>query len=126
MSSSPLNFLRVKGVALPVQDLARASAFYRDTLSLPPIDDDSGEVRYSLGQTILMLKPDFYAAPTDMPNPRITVEVSHAPSTEEALRARDVVVSDPVQRYGASHIGSFLDSEGNKLWFCSPDPQAAD
>lgn len=119
MSPSPLHFLKLKGVALSVKDLARASAFYGDTLALAPIQDSSGEVRFALGQSILMLKPEFYAPPTDQPNPRITVEVEDAPSTEAALLARGVVLSDPVQQYGTSFIGSFLDSEGNKLWFCS-------
>ena len=123
--STPLNFLRVKGIALPVQDADRANAFYRDTLALPRIDDDSGEVRYSLGGTILMLKADFYAPPSDKPNPRITVEVDHAPGVEAELRSRGVTVSDPVQLYGTSYVGSFLDSEGNKLWFCSYDEDAA-
>ena len=40
--------------------------------------------------------------------------------TEEALRARNVTISDPVQAYDEFYVGSFLDSEGNKLWFCSP------
>ena len=120
MKTTPLDFLRVKGVALPVQNLERANTFYRDILALPLSDDDSGEIRYLLGQTILMLKADWYAAPSDQPNPRVTVEVRHAPSTEKELRARGVVIGDPVQQYGSSYIGSFLDSEGNKLWFCSP------
>ena len=29
-------------------------------------------------------------------------------------------ISDPVQAYDEFYVGSFLDSEGNKLWFCSP------
>jgi hypothetical protein len=35
------------------------------------------------------------------------------------LRARGVVIADPVQVYDEFYVGSFLDSEGNKLWFCS-------
>jgi predicted enzyme related to lactoylglutathione lyase len=125
MQTSPLDFLNVKGVALPVHDIERANKFYRDILSLPKTDDDNAERRYLLGQTILMLKSDWYAAPTDMPNPRITLEVRHAPNTEKELRARGVVISDPVERYDDSYIGSFLDSEGNKLWFCSSISQGS-
>jgi len=34
-----------------------------------------------------------------------------------------VIIADPVQAYDDGfHVGSFLDSEGNKLWFCSPLP----
>jgi hypothetical protein len=33
---------------------------------------------------------------------------------------RAVTISDPVQLYeGKYWVGGFLDSEGNKLWFCS-------
>ena len=35
-----------------------------------------------------------------------------------------VVVSDPVQVYDDFYVGSFLDSEGNKLWICSPVAQS--
>ena len=48
------------------------------------------------------------------------IATDHAPATEAALRVRDVRISDPVQAYDEFYVGSFLDSEGNKLWFCSP------
>jgi catechol 2,3-dioxygenase-like lactoylglutathione lyase family enzyme len=120
MQTSPLGFLNIKVVALPVLDIDRANKFYRDTLSLTTAQEGK-ESGYDMGQAILMLKTDWYARPSDLPNPRITIEVRHAPNTENALRARGVVISDPVQTYDGDHyVGSFLDSEGNKLWFCSP------
>ena len=119
MRTSPLGFLNVKAIALPVLDIDRANKFYRDTLSLMPAREGN-ETGYYLGQTVLMPKTDWYAAPTDKPNPRITLEVRHAPHTEKALRGRGVVISDPVQIYDEFYVGGFLDSEGNKLWFCSP------
>ena len=61
-----------------------------------------------------MLKANWDVPPTEAPNPRVTIE------TEKGLRARGVVISDPVQVYDEVHyVGSFLNSEGNKLWFCS-------
>lgn len=120
MQTSPLGFLNIKVVTLSALDIDRANKFYRDTLALAPVDEGGKESGYFLGQTILMLKADWYAPPTDMPNPRITIDVRHAQNTEKALRARGVVTSDPVQPYDDFYVGSFLDSEGNKLWFCSP------
>ncbi len=35
------------------------------------------------------------------------------------MRERSVEIPDPVSDYGGRLIGSFLDSEGNKIWFCS-------
>ena len=115
----PLGIQRVKVVAVSVIELERANRFYRDTLGLEPAFEGAEQVGWQLGQVILMLKPD-WAAPTSDPNPRITVAVDHAPTTQESLRARGIVIADEVQPYGAFYVGSFLDSEGNKLWFCSP------
>lgn len=123
MQASPLGFLRVKVIALSVLDIDRAHRFYRDTLALAPAYEGEEEVGYYLGQTILMLKSNWYAPPSDMLNPRITIATTHAPDTEKELRARGVAIPDPVQAYDDFYVGSFLDSEGNKFWFCSPVPQ---
>lgn len=120
MTTSPLGFQRVKVIALSVSDEARAGRFYAETLGLPPAFEGDEQVGYLLGSVILMLKPDWYAPPTASPNPRVTIATDHAPDTEAALCARGVTISDPVQLYDDFHVGSFLDSEGNKLWFCSP------
>ena len=119
MSISPLGFLAVKVVALSVHDLDRANRFYGETLALPPTVEAGERVGYFLGETILMLKADWYAPPTESPNPRITIETNHAPATEVELRERGVSMADPVQPCDDFYVGSFLDSEGNKLWFCS-------
>lgn len=111
MIASPLGFIRVKVIALSVVDLDRANSFYRDTLALPPAFEGAEQVGWLLGETILMLKAGWYAPPTDVPNPRITIAT---------LRALGVTISDPVQTFDEFDVGSFLDSEGNKLWFCSP------
>ena len=115
----PLGLQRVKVIALAGTDLNRANQFYSQQLGLPPAFEGEEQVGWWLDSVILMLKPD-WAAPTNAPNPRITVAVDHAPTTQESLRARGIVIADEVQPYGAFYVGSFLDSEGNKLWFCSP------
>ena len=120
MIASPLGFIRVKVIALSVVDLDRANAFYRDTLALPPAFEGAEQVGWLLGETILMLKAGWYAPPTDVPNPRITIATERARDTESRLRALGVTISDPVQTFDEFDVGSFLDSEGNKLWFCSP------
>lgn len=115
----PLGIQRVKVVALAVREIDRANRFYKETLGLEPAFEGEEQVGWWLGQVILMLKPD-WAAPTELPNPRVTLATDHAPATQEALRARGVVIANEVQVYGDFYVGSFLDSEGNKLWFCSP------
>jgi hypothetical protein len=74
---------------------------------------------------IVMLKPvssGGYAQPSAQLNPRLTIATDYAPQTERELLARGVTVSDPVQAYAQEgfFVGGFLDSEGIKIWFCSP------
>jgi len=120
MSNNPFGFQRVKVIALSVHDIDRARGFYRDTLALSPAFEGDEHVGYYLGETIFMLKAEWYAPPTELPNPRVTIATDHAPHTESELRSKGVIISDPVQPYDDFYVGSFLDSEGNKLWFCSP------
>lgn len=125
MTTTELHFHGIKSVALPVVDIVRARRFYGETLALPPAFEGGQEVGFLLGHVVLMLKRDWYAAPTDLPSPRVTLGVEDAPATEASLRALGVTISDPVQVYAEYHVGGFLDSEGNKLWFCSPIGGAA-
>lgn len=111
----PLGFQRVKVVALAVNDFARASRFYSETLGLPPAYEGEEQAGYLLGRTIFMLKSPWYAPPTEQPNPRITIAVEDARQTQRALEARGVGVADAVALFDDFYVGSFLDSEGNKL-----------
>jgi catechol 2,3-dioxygenase-like lactoylglutathione lyase family enzyme len=120
MSSSSLGFKRVRVIAVSVRDPKRANKFYGETLGLEPAYENKQQIGYSIGETILMLKSDWELAPTETPNPRITIETENARETEDYLRSRGVTVSDPVVVCDEVHlVGSLLDSEGNKLWFCS-------
>jgi hypothetical protein len=76
---------------------------------------------FMIGNVILLLKPqeEWYGKPTKELNARITLEVKDAYAMEKALLERGVTISDPVTVYGDNPVGGFLDSEGNKLWFCS-------
>ena len=115
----PLGLQRVKVIALAVVDLNRANQFYSQQLGLPPAFEGKEPVGWWLDSVILMLKPG-WAEPTPTPNPRVTLATDDALATQQALLARSVAIGDAVQVYGDFHVGSFLDSEGNKLWFCSP------
>lgn len=123
MTGPSMHFRHIEAIALSVTNLERAIHFYSDTLSLPPALEDGRQVGSRLGDTVLLFKTNWYAQPSDAPNPRVTIETDDARDTEAALRVRGVTIADPVESYGESLVGSFLDSEGNKLWFCSgPKP----
>ncbi len=119
--SSALEFLQVKAVALAVSNADRAKRFYRETLGLPPDTVRRMDMAFMIGNVVLLLKPqeEWYGKPTEELNARITLEVKDAYATEKALLQRGVTISDSVTVYGDNPIGAFLDSEGNKLWFCS-------
>lgn len=120
MNAPQLGLKRVKVVALAVRDPARAHRFYGESLGLAPAFEGGRQVGFELGGTVLMLKDDWYGEPTAAPNPRITLECDDARATEATLRRLEVTISDPVALYdGEFLVGAFLDSEGNKLWFCS-------
>lgn len=119
MTQPALNLQNIKAVALAVTDFERAIKFYTETLSLRPAFEDGKRVGNHLGHTVLLFKADSNARPSAELNPRITIETADAFATQASLRERGVVIADPVQRYGEAMVGSFLDSEGNKLWFCS-------
>jgi len=112
-------FRGVKVVALPVVDAARAERFYGEVLGLPVAVEAGEPCGYLVGETILMLKPDWYAPPSAEPSPRITLIVDDARVTERRLKEQGVVIADPPESDGNGYFASFLDSEGNKLWFCS-------
>lgn len=120
-----LGFRRLKVVALAVNDPARAARFYRDTLGLEPAFEGERQVGFMFAGVIVMLKPTaagWYAQPSAELNPRITFASDDALRTEQELLARKVTISNPVQAYPDEgfHVGAFLDSEGNRIWFCSP------
>ena len=92
----PLGLQRVKVIALAVADPNRANQFYGQQLGLPPAFEGEEQVGWWLGSVILMLKPD-WAAPTENPNPRVTLATDHAPATQDALRARGIAIADEVR-----------------------------
>ena len=116
-----LDIKGIKGVAIPVVDEERAKHFYGEVLNLAVADGEKEPGGYRIGNAFLMLKPEWHAAPSADPIPRITIEISGAKAAEQALLARGVEMPDPVTKEGHAYFGSFLDSEGNKLWFCSFD-----
>ena len=125
-----LGIQRLKVIALAVEDLSRAKRFYGETMGLAPAFEGERQVGYMLGNVIVMLKvvaEGWYAHPSEQLNPRITFATNHAPDTERELLARGISMANPVQPYPAEgfYVGSFLDSEGNKIWFCSPIENAA-
>ena len=120
MTAQSQPFLNVKVIALSVVNADRANQFYGKTVGLSPAYENDQQIGFQIGETILMLKSDSDQSPTLNPNPRVTLQVADARRTEADLKKSGVTISDPVEVYDGNHlVGSFTDSEGNKIWFCS-------
>lgn len=120
-TKNDIDFLQVRAISLAVADATRAARFHSETLGLKP--EVNMDMAFKVGEVILLLKPEeeWYGKPTDELNARVTLRVRDSYAAEKVFKERGVVISDPVTVYGDNPIGAFLDSEGNKLWFCS-DP----
>src|SRR5258708_27240401 len=113
-------FMNGKVIAVSVVNAERANQFYGKTVGLSPAYENDQQISYQIGETILMLKLDLDQPQTLNPNPRVTLQVADARRTEADLKKSGVPISDPVELYDGNHlVGSFTDSEGNKIWFCS-------
>lgn len=120
MASLSHGLIDVKVITVAVTDLARAQKFYGETLALPVAYMDDKPAGFLIGQTRIAFKENWYGKPTAEPNPRITLECEFAPDTEMFLRDKGITIADPVDDAIEGYlVGSFLDSEGNKFWFCS-------
>jgi len=110
---------RVDFVALPVRDLARADAFYGETLGLKRSSSSSERwVEYETGNLTLALLspeamgPDFEPQPNTGP---IALRVPNVEAAREKLREAGVEFQGQVIDSGVCHIAGFTDPDGNSL-----------
>jgi predicted enzyme related to lactoylglutathione lyase len=110
---------RVDFVAVPVRDLARADAFYGQTLGLER-SRNSGErwVEYETGNLTLALLSPAAMGPDFEPQPNSGPIALRVPDVEEArakLQAAGVEFEGEVIDSGVCHIAGFSDPDGNSL-----------
>lgn len=118
---------RIGQIALTARDLARATAFYRDTLGLAHLFDAGNMAFLDCGGTRLMLStpeaPEF-----DHPSSIVYFEVADIQASSAALRARGVAferepfVVAPLAKSDL-WMAFFRDSEGNLLALQSEVPR---
>jgi len=110
---------KIAQIALTTQDLARAVAFYRDTLGLKLLFEVPGMAFFDAGGTRLMLGENRLSAPLQN-NTYVYFDAGDWAATEAALEARGLKFDRPadiVQRTeGKEHaIRFFRDPDGNAL-----------
>lgn len=118
---------RVAQISVTVRDLARATAFYRDTLGLRHLFDAGTLSFLDCGGTRLMLsRPE--APEFDHPSSILYLDVPDIAAAHATLRARDVTFEgEPhvVAPLASSDLwmAFFRDSEGNLLALHSEVPR---
>jgi predicted enzyme related to lactoylglutathione lyase len=124
--TTPLSISRIMQLAVNVHDLPRATAFYRDVLSLRLLFEVPGISFFDCGGVRLMLgkaeSPEL-----DHPSSIIYFQVDDIQSSSQALREREVtIVSGPslIARMDEHEVwvAAFRDSEQNLLALMSEPP----
>jgi methylmalonyl-CoA/ethylmalonyl-CoA epimerase len=117
---------RIRQIAVNVQDLERATAFYRDTLGIPHLFSVPGIAFFDCDGVRLMLgrpeTPEF-----DHPSSVLYFTVSDIEQAHRTLTERGVKFDDAphcVARMETSEVwlALFRDSEGNPLALMSEPP----
>src|SRR5215212_9268194 len=95
---------------LPVQDLDRARAFYRDKLGLTPVEEREGGLRYvaASGEFHLFLSTGAASGEST----QIGFEVDDIDAAVAYLRARGVVFEE-IDVPGFKVVGGIIEVEGN-------------
>jgi len=119
MSASPVGISKLGQIAMPVDDVARATAFYRDMLGMKFLFDAPGMAFFDLSGVRLMLtvpeKPAFRPMASILYYVVDDIEGMHA-----ALSKQDVKFEAPPHAVHKTHqmelwMAFLKDSEGNLL-----------
>jgi predicted enzyme related to lactoylglutathione lyase len=111
----------VATVWVPVEDIERATGFYRDTLELDVVDHDGDWAEVTAnGLTIGLNAREEQGAGADG-GPVIAFRPEDGiEATVEALRERGVEVPGEVSEHPWGRVATFRDSEGNDLQLYEP------
>ncbi len=108
---------RTDFVSVPVTDLERSTAFYRDTLGLPQTGH-GGWPEFQLGENLSLYLID----PTNMGqaftaphSSHIALRVADVAATRAELESAGVVFDGETFDTGVCHMGFFRDPDGNAL-----------
>jgi len=102
--------------SVPVQDMERAKAFYRDTLGMNCPDWDSGFPEIETGNVSLYLIDPTLVGGTFSPHTaHIALRVADVAQARADLDAKGVEFEGETRDTGVCHMAFFKDSEGNQL-----------
>jgi catechol 2,3-dioxygenase-like lactoylglutathione lyase family enzyme len=104
-------------VSVPVRDLERSTAWYRDTLGLPQTGE-GGFPEFKLGDNVFLYLID----PTSLGGEfttghgsPIALRVADVPETREELESRGIEFLGEIHDTGVCHMAPFADPDGNRF-----------
>ena len=104
-------------VSLPVTDLERSTAWYRDTLGLPQTGE-GGFPEFSLGDNAFLYLLSMEAVGSSFTSPhtaQIALRVADVAETRRELEEKGVAFHGETLDTGVCHMAFFADPDGNAL-----------
>jgi predicted enzyme related to lactoylglutathione lyase len=103
--------------SVPVQDMERAKAFYRDTLGMSSPDWDAGFPEIETGNVSLYLVDPSALGGEFAPHAAapFALRVDDVAARREELEGKGVQFFGDIRDTGVCHMAFFVDSEGNSL-----------
>ena len=102
--------------SVPVQDMERAKAFYRDTLGMHSPDWDAPWPEIETGNVSLYLINPVSLGREFVPHTAdVALRVADVAAAKAALEARGVEFDGNIRDTGVCRMALFRDSEGNQL-----------
>ena len=108
---------RTDFVSVPVTDMERSTAFYRDTLELEQVGDH-GFPEFQLGENLSLYLIDPAGIGSEFTAPHtasIALRVPDVHETRAELETRGVVFDGDTHRTPVCHMAFFHDPDGNQL-----------
>ena len=113
-----MNVEHVDFISVPVSDLERSTAWYRDTLGLPQTGD-GGFPEFKLGDNVFLylidpksIGADEFRHPHGSP---IALRVADVAETRKELESRGIEFVDDTYDTGVCHMAPFADPDGNRF-----------
>jgi predicted enzyme related to lactoylglutathione lyase len=104
-------------ISVPVRDMERSVAWYRDTLGIPQ-SREGGFPEFKLGDNVFLYLIDPKAIEGEFTHPNtapIALRVADVAETRKELEARGVEFVGEVFDTGVCHMAPFNDPDGNRL-----------
>lgn len=105
-------------ISVPVSDMERSVAWYRDTLGVPHTSDGGGFPEFKLGDNtfLYLIDPTTLGGEFSTPHTApIALRVADVADTRAELEARGIEFLNETYDTGVCHMAPFADPDGNRF-----------